>query len=227
MGCDSPRPGRLVTLVRLGLAADLVELSVALATAFLNDPMMVWIGGDRDDEARRAAMAPGSFLPALQAGIRRGHTNSTADQGGAAIWSPPDTKIFDDIIGAMFGEAMSRHLGAEAIARTIELGQLVSKHHPYDVSHFYLFVLGTSTQGRSVGGELLLPVLHRCDADGLPAYLESSNSRNVGFYERHGFEVQWEERPNDDGLLLRACGATPSAETSVAGMVTTSLVQRG
>jgi ribosomal protein S18 acetylase RimI-like enzyme len=30
--------------------------------------------------------------------------------------------------------------------------------------------------------------LSRVDEDGLPAYLESSNPRNISLYERHGFE---------------------------------------
>jgi ribosomal protein S18 acetylase RimI-like enzyme len=38
-----------------------------------------------------------------------------------------------------------------------------------------------------VGGRVLQPVLERCDDEGLPAYLESSNPRNWSFYERHGF----------------------------------------
>ena len=35
-------------------------------------------------------------------------------------------------------------------------------------------------------------MLDRCDAEGMPAYLESSNVRNVPFYGRHGFEVTGE-----------------------------------
>ena len=31
--------------------------------------------------------------------------------------------------------------------------------------------------------------LLRCDRDSIPAYLESSNPRNISLYERHGFEV--------------------------------------
>jgi ribosomal protein S18 acetylase RimI-like enzyme len=32
----------------------------------------------------------------------------------------------------------------------------------------------------------------RCDQEGLPAYLESSNPRNISLYRRHGFEVMGE-----------------------------------
>lgn len=55
-------------------------------------------------------------------------------------------------------------------------------------------MLGTRTalQGKGIGSALLEPVLERCDAQGMPAYLESSKYSNIAFYNRHGFEVTGE-----------------------------------
>jgi GNAT superfamily N-acetyltransferase len=63
--------------------------------------------------------------------------------------------------------------------------------HPHDPSHWYLFILGTepAAQGRGLGSVLLSHMLARIDADGLPAYLESSSDRNLALYGRHGFEI--------------------------------------
>jgi ribosomal protein S18 acetylase RimI-like enzyme len=66
----------------------------------------------------------------------------------------------------------------------------IERRHPV-VPHYYLSVLGTDPeqQGGGIGSALLAPVLHRCDADGVAAYLECSKESNVAFYERHGFTV--------------------------------------
>jgi GNAT superfamily N-acetyltransferase len=65
--------------------------------------------------------------------------------------------------------------------------------HPEE-PHWYLAVLGTATdhQGKGVGSALMAPVLAKCDAEGIPAYLESSKESNIPFYRRHGFEVSGE-----------------------------------
>jgi hypothetical protein len=40
--------------------------------------------------------------------------------------------------------------------------------------------------------QVLAPVLDRLDAEGLPAYLETAQPRNVSYYRRYGFEVAGE-----------------------------------
>lgn len=72
------------------------------------------------------------------------------------------------------------------------LGKM-EKVHPSE-PHWYLAVLGTDPQyqGKGVGSALMAPVLQKCDAEGVPAYLESSKESNVPFYQRHGFEVKGE-----------------------------------
>jgi ribosomal protein S18 acetylase RimI-like enzyme len=62
--------------------------------------------------------------------------------------------------------------------------------HPSE-PHWYLPMIGVnpSEQGRGVGSALLRKGLARCDADGLPAYLEATSLRNISFYEQFGFEA--------------------------------------
>jgi len=49
---------------------------------------------------------------------------------------------------------------------------------------------------------LMKTALERVDAEGLPAYLESSNARNVSLYERHGFEVIGEIQHGSSPTML-------------------------
>jgi GNAT superfamily N-acetyltransferase len=199
--------------VRHALAADLPMLEVALSRAFVDDPMTTWVLGIDDADERVAAGATGFFRPALTAGIRRGHCYVATDDSGAivggTIWSPPDVAMLTEAEGAEFGMGVHLVAGEAAVERLIALGGLVGERHPHDRPHFYLFIIGAAEHGRGVGADLLRPVLQRCDADGLPAYLESSNARNVGFYERHGFRVEWEASPTDDGPVMRGMWRDP------------------
>ncbi|MFM7536088.1 MAG: GNAT family N-acetyltransferase [Acidimicrobiales bacterium] len=197
-----------MSAIRLLLAADVDAAATTLATAFADDPMITWVSGEPDRGRRVATACDGFFRPALEVARHRGHTYVTS--GGAAVWVPPDVALFTDADGPTFGASLVEHLGAEAAGRLGMLGELVRAHHPHDRPHFYLFLLGTAVQGTGLGGRLLTPVLDRCDADGVGAYLESSNPRNVAFYERHGFRVRWEARPVDDGPLMHGMWRDPA-----------------
>ena len=88
--------------------------------------------------------------------------------------------------------------------------------------HWYLWGLGVepSEQGKGIGGALMLPILARAEAEGVPCYLETQNEANVPFYRKHGFEVVSDGEVPKRGLRVWAMvraprpAATNSAELS-------------
>ena len=59
-------------------------------------------------------------------------------------------------------------------------------------------------QGRGIAARILKPILEICDAEGVGAYLESTNPRNLSFYYRLGFKVKT-ELLMDDGKAALTC----------------------
>ena len=105
---------------------------------------------------------------------------------GAESWLPPG--IYQD------GEALIALLQRTVSARDQEtlpviLDQL-ERYHPSE-PHWYLPMIGVDPthQSQGYGSALLQHALLPCDRDHTPAYLESSNPRNIPLYQRHGFEV--------------------------------------
>jgi len=87
--------------------------------------------------------------------------------------------------------------------RAVRTQLQVESKHPKEPAHWYLGYLGTrcDSQGQGLGSAMLREVLEPADAAGVPAYLESSNERNLTLYRRHGFEVVEE---------IRALGTGPT-----------------
>lgn len=112
----------------------------------------------------------------------------------AAIWFPPavdtDAQEAEKARGKRMGKLMEETIikeGKDDLFAAV--GQLFEAHP--EAPHWYLMSIGVDPyhQNAGLGGVLMKHVLPRSDADGIFAYLESSNPRNVPFYERHGFEV--------------------------------------
>lgn len=161
-------------------------MSAALARAFDDDPVTRWVFPEkRYDERLRNWFA----LNLVKLNLRHRLVFTTEGYQGGAIWMPPETWALHvrDLLRVLPGNI--RALGAKLPSAFITLLD-IEKRHP-KAPHYYLATLGTEPawQGKGVGSALLQPVLARCDAEGVPAYLESSKERNVPFYARHGFEV--------------------------------------
>ncbi len=175
--------------------ADLQPISTTLARAFQDDPVMSWL---LPDPGQRAARLPAFWVHAL-GGLHGKHGSffTTSTFAGAAVWDPPGRWKVSISQMIRFAPAFVRIFRSNCL-RGLALLNAVERHHPRE-QHYYLVAIGTDPvhQGRGVGAALLAPVLTRCDAERMPAYLESSNERNVPFYQRSGFRVMHEVRVPD------------------------------
>jgi len=126
-------------------------------------------------------------------------TAYAAGREAAALWLAPGVRSDSQAIFALVMETVA----PERLAVLAELGELMGRHHPEE-PHWYLSMIGVdpSRQGQGLGAALLKEGLKRCDAEGLPAYLESSSPKNVPLYERHGFEVTGLIKPGDHPGLI-------------------------
>ena len=111
----------------------------------------------------------------------------TENFAAAALWLPPGAKSDEAGIVSLFESTVA----PEILDDLFGVFEQMDAFHPTE-PHWYLPMIGTdpSQQGRGYGSALLRHALAACDREGLPAYLESSNPRNVPLYERFGFEIQ-------------------------------------
>ncbi|HTD51210.1 MAG TPA: GNAT family N-acetyltransferase [Acidimicrobiia bacterium] len=165
---------------------DCPAIARVQARAFFDDPLQVW--ALPDDSTRLSILERVFDLLSQYSSVPRGESYTDVTLSCAAFWVPPGPFELDaDAAAAMapildlLGDANARFGAAEETMRT---------NRPTD-PHFYLQGLGTDPprQRQGLASAAMAPVLARCDTDGIPAYLESTKERNVGFYAGHGFVV--------------------------------------
>ncbi|HEV7459144.1 MAG TPA: GNAT family N-acetyltransferase [Solirubrobacteraceae bacterium] len=166
---------------RVATARDLDGLTTTVSAAFFDDPLWSWAFPDR------SRLAPWwRFL--IASALRYPCVWVAGPIAAASVWIPPGgtelTKEEEDRVEPLMVELV----GSRAPAVMDLLGRFDASH-PRDEPHYYLSLLGTHPEhrGRGLGMALLAHNLSQMDAEGLPAYLESSNPENDERYERLGF----------------------------------------
>jgi ribosomal protein S18 acetylase RimI-like enzyme len=157
-----------------------------IVAAFAADPLTRWIFPQANVYLTYAAQVYDNFGGAAFAA---GTAFEIDNYAGAALWVPPsDDSHADD--GSEVSVLLSKTVAEE---RMEEVGSVLGEMEAYHPTEpcWYLPLIGVDPchQGRGLGALLMKHALAKCDAAGLPAYLESSNPANISLYERHGFEV--------------------------------------
>ena len=184
----SPRSSTLADVARDSTVQtagidDQFRLVAAIVLAFSVDPAARW-----------TYPAPENYLmhfPDLVRTFGRkafecGTAHFIGDGQAAAFWLPPGVQPDEDALMAHFQRTVPEQDRDTLFAVFEQMGQ----YHP-DEPHWYLPLIGVdpAQQGKGYGSALLKHALRLCDQDGTPAYLESSNPKNIPLYRRHGFEV--------------------------------------
>lgn len=104
----------------------------------------------------------------------------------AALWLTPGSSPDEVALGALVQNTVSKDLQDEFFTFLEQM----DKFHPKE-PHWYLPMIGVdpTQQNKGYGAMLMKHALAICDREQMPAYLESSNPRNITLYLRHGFEI--------------------------------------
>ena len=177
-------------------ASDEATVVQTLVLAFSTDPAVRWTWPD-----------PAGFLQHFPRFIEAFGGNAFSQGGawrtqgneGAALWLPPGVGSDDEGIDQVLASSLSSRRLAEVAAVMEQMGA----YHPAE-PHWYLPLIGVDPyhQGRGHGAALLKAALARCDQAGQLAYLESTNPRSIGLYERHGFEVLGRIQVGDSPVIV-------------------------
>lgn len=177
--------------VRRALASDIPQLSTVLARAFDADPFINWFVLQ---DSRRTQRFTATFDVALRRMSKNlNETFTTTSLDACAIWKRPREHTLGLLDELALLPAFARVMGWRALPRFSRLLERAQTLHDQlaPTPHFYLFMLGVdpAQQRRGRGGQLLEPMLARCDAENTLAYLETARPENLPYYARHGFKV--------------------------------------
>ncbi len=167
--------------VRVATERDVDRVSATLVAAFGADPLWSWA-------------FPGEGLADLwgllvASAMRYSAVRFVGDYAAASVLIPPGGTELTAEEEASLGPMVESQIGSRA-PEVLALFECMERAHPAGPPHYYLSLLGTHPdhRGKGLGMALLADNLAKIDAEGMPAYLESSNSENDPRYERLGFE---------------------------------------
>lgn len=165
------------------------------AKAFFDDPLFVYV---QPDEHKRMRVLGSQLGVLVKMSLRSGVIDATPDARGLVAWLRPGEEFTP--MGMVRAGALSMPFrsGPSPFIRFMGVMDESDKAHAraIEVPHWYLAgaAVDPDVHGQGIGTAVIEHGLARVDADGLPAYLETSRERNVAYWQRFGFDVAFTDR---------------------------------
>ncbi|MEZ7002263.1 GNAT family N-acetyltransferase [Streptomyces sp. AD55] len=139
-----------------------------------------------DDHVARLEKLNDLFVSRV--GLEHGRVWVTDDCAAVAVWTTPETAGAEDVF-AELGPRIAELAGDRARA-SAEAEAAMRQHRPAEPAWFLGSVgVDPARQGQGLGTAVIRPGLRAAEKAGVPAFLETSEERNVRFYQHLGFEV--------------------------------------
>lgn len=163
--------------------ADQSRAIDVIVLAFSTDPTVRWLYPDPHEFLANFPEFTRAFGGRA---LEHGTAYQVGDFTGVAMWLPPGSTPDEEALG----ELLERTLSGKKLETVFAILEQMGSFHP-DEPTWYLPLIGVDPihQRNGYGAALMRHALARCDQDGIPAYLESSNPANISLYKRHGFEA--------------------------------------
>jgi ribosomal protein S18 acetylase RimI-like enzyme len=161
---------------------DSIPAVATIVLAFASDPMARWSW----PQSHQYLSAMPKFAQVFGGnGFAHGGAHATEGYIGVALWLPPGVRADEEALAEITQSTVSPSIRDDLAA---VFGRMAN-YHPHE-PHWFLPFIGVDPahQGKGHGDALMTYALKRCDRDRTPAYLESSNPRNISLYRRHGFK---------------------------------------
>ena len=152
-------------------------------TAFCADPLTRWSYPDSRQYIECFTRFVDVFIgPSLE----HGTCDVAGDFAGVSFWLPVGVPVDFEALETVVRETFEPRRRDDLFS----LFELMDRYAP-EGPHWHLGKIGVDPRCRrsGVGSQLMAYRLTQCDDQAQSAYLESSNSANIPFYERLGFEV--------------------------------------
>ena len=169
-------------VVQVAGPSERERILATILMGFSSDPLTRWFWPEASVYMRSVEALDAFGGNAFDAG----GAFTTEGFEGAALWLPPGIHPDEERMASFMGETVHPDI-ADDVSKVFEL---MDQYHPEEeVWYLPLIAVDPAHQGRGLGSALMKAALQQCDEAGIPAYLESSNPRNISLYERHGFEA--------------------------------------
>lgn len=168
------------------------EASKVLAASFFDYPMFTFYF---PDIIRRERYLPWYFQNVLNTANSFGEVFVAEGVSGVVFFLKPEhpkITIWEYIQNGFLMTPLI--LGLRNFARSIECEQFVDDMREQLMGgrpHIYLWGLAVDPgkTKKGIGSTLIRFVLEKADREGVPAYLETHDEKNVPYYQNHGFDL--------------------------------------